>query len=46
LIDFGRWANEEYRVPGPAVHNSTEVGELPGNGAGDAAADEEAGSGS
>jgi endogenous inhibitor of DNA gyrase (YacG/DUF329 family) len=46
LIDFGCWANEEYRVPGLVVHTSTDVGELPGNDQGDAASDEEAGSGS
>jgi len=42
LIDFGRWADGEYRVPGPAVHTSTDVGELPGNAEDDAAADQEA----
>jgi len=29
LIDFGRWANEEYRVPGQHIHRP-EATERPG----------------
>ena len=29
LIDFGRWANEEYRVPGQRI-NPPEITERPG----------------
>jgi endogenous inhibitor of DNA gyrase (YacG/DUF329 family) len=31
LIDFSRWANEEYLVPGQKI-DSVEIGEQPHNG--------------
>ena len=31
LIDFGRWANEEYLVPGQKI-DSVEIGEQPHTG--------------
>jgi len=40
LIDFGRWANEEYLVPGQKI-DSVEIGEQPHNGEANSKTDEE-----
>ena len=40
LIDFGRWANEEYLVPGQKI-DSVEIGEQPHNGEANGETDEE-----
>jgi endogenous inhibitor of DNA gyrase (YacG/DUF329 family) len=40
LIDFGRWANEEYLVPGQKI-DSVEIGEQPHAGEANSGTDEE-----
>jgi endogenous inhibitor of DNA gyrase (YacG/DUF329 family) len=40
LIDFGRWANEEYLVPGQKI-DSVEIGEQPHTGEANTKTDEE-----
>ena len=40
LIDFGRWANEEYLVPGQKI-DSVEIGEQPHTGEANIMTDEE-----
>jgi len=40
LIDFGRWANEEYLVPGQKI-DSVEIGEQPHTGEANTETDEE-----